>query len=194
MPSMPKFQPTLPAVPHAQPMDIPRTKTAEGPGEASGADKLTGTFTQQEWEQDLDIKLVFRYLRNRFTSSRAAASNQPGHSQSAAHNTSSAQDAAARAAARVRQHHPLVRGVHSHQRRTSFKVSVPAGAPSQLVRHASSCASQSTKRSGRRGSMSVSSRHSSRHYWDLGARDGAGSIGTGSMIASTGPMGSWGEV
>ncbi|KAG8169208.1 hypothetical protein KVR01_001957 [Diaporthe batatas] len=194
MASMPKFQPTLQAVPHAQPMDIPRTKAAEGSTEASGSEKLAGTFTQQEWEQDLDIKLVFRYLRNRFTSSRAAASNATGHSQSHPHNPSSAQDAAARAAARVRQHHPLVRGVHSHQRRTSFKVSVPAGAQSQLVRHASSCASQSTKRSGRRGSMSVSSRHSSRHYWDLGARDGAGSIGTGSMIASTGPMGSWGEV
>lgn len=194
MPSMPKFQPTLQAVPHAQPMDIPRTKAADGPGEASGPEKLTGTFTQQEWEQDLDIKLVFRYLRNRFTSSRAAASNPTGHSQSHTHNTSSAQDAAARAAARVRQHHPLVRGVHSHQRRTSFKVSVPTGGQNQLVRHASSCASQSTKRSGRRGSMSVSSRHSSRHYWDIGARDGAGSIGTGSMIASTGPMGSWGEV
>lgn len=194
MASMPKFQPTLQAVPHAQPMDIPRTKTTEGPTEASGSEKLAGTFTQQEWEQDLDIKLVFRYLRNRFTSSRAAASSATGHSQSHPHNPSSAQDVAARAAARVRQHHPLVRGVHSHQRRTSFKVSVPAGAQSQLVRHASSCASQSTKRSGRRGSMSVSSRHSSRHYWDLGARDGAGSIGTGSMIASTGPMGSWGEV
>lgn len=194
MPSMPKFQPTLQAVPHAQPMDIPRTKAADGPGEVSGPEKLTGTFTQQEWEQDLDIKLVFRYLRNRFTSSRAAASNPTGHSQSHTHNTSSAQDAAARAAARVRQHHPLVRGVHSHQRRTSFKVSVPTGGQNQLVRHASSCASQSTKRSGRRGSMSVSSRHSSRHYWDIGARDGAGSIGTGSMIASTGPMGSWGEV
>lgn len=194
MASMPKFQPTLQAVPNAQPMDIPRTKPADGSTEASGSEKLAGTFTQQEWEQDLDIKLVFRYLRNRFTSSRAAASNATGHSQLHPHNPSSAQDAAARAAARVRQHHPLVRGVHSHQRRTSFKVSVPAGAQSQLVRHASSCASQSTKRSGRRGSMSVSSRHSSRHYWDLGARDGAGSLGTGSMIASTGPMGSWGEV
>lgn len=194
MPSMPKFQPTLQAIPHAQPMDIPRTRSSDVSGEASGAEKLPGAFTQQEWEQDLDIKLVFRYLRNRFTSSRAAASNPSGHSQSLSHNTASAQDAAARAAARVRQHHPLVRGVHSHQRRTSFKVSVPSGAPNQLVRHASSCASQSTKRSGRRGSMSVSSRHSSRHYWDIGARDGAGSIGTGSMIASTGPMGSWGEV
>lgn len=192
MPSMPKFQPTLQAIPHAQPMDISRTKTVDVPSEVSGPEKIPGAFTQQEWEQDLDIKLVFRYLRNRFTSSRAAASNPSGHSQS--HTTSSAQDAAARAAARVRQHHPLVRGVHSHQRRTSFKVSVPTGAPGQLVRHASSCASQSTKRSGRRGSMSVSSRHSSRHYWDIGARDGAGSIGTGSMIASTGPMGSWGEV
>jgi hypothetical protein len=194
MPAMPKFQPTLQAVRHAQPMDIPRTKASDGAGEAYGPEKLTGTFTQQEWEQDLDIKLVFRYLRNRFTSSRAAAANPSGHSQSHTHNTPSTQDAAARAAARVRQHHPLVRGVHSHPRRTSFKISVPAGAQGQLVRHASSCASQSTKRSGRRGSMSVSSRHSSRHYWDLGARDGAGSIGTGSMITSTGPMGSWGEV
>ncbi|KAL1859569.1 hypothetical protein Daus18300_009570 [Diaporthe australafricana] len=194
MPSMPKFQPTLQAIPHAQPMDIPRTRSTDVSGDVSGAEKIPGAFTQQEWEQDLDIKLVFRYLRNHFTSSRAAASNPSGHPPSLSHNTSSAQDAAARAAARVRQHHPLVRGVHSHQRRTSFKVSVPSGAPNQLVRHASSCASQSTKRSGRRGSMSVSSRHSSKHYWDIGARDGAGSIGTGSMIASTGPMGSWGEV
>lgn len=203
MPAIPQFQPTLQTIPHTRPMAIPRTKSSENPVEAPAPEKQPGTFTQQEWEQDLDIKLVFRYLRNRFTSSRAAASNPPTNhagpqqQQQQQHphpNPACPQDVAARAAARVRQHHPLVRGVHPHPRRASFKASQPAGAVGPLQRHPSSCTSQSTRRSGRRGSISVSSRHSSRHYWDIGARDGAGSVGTGSLIASTGPMGSWGEV
>ncbi|ROV94531.1 hypothetical protein VMCG_08157 [Cytospora schulzeri] len=205
MPAMPQFQPTLQTIPHTQPMNIPRTKSSNTPVEASSApEKQPGTFSQQEWEQDLDIKLVFRYLRNRFTSSRTATSNPPPHHAQPQHTSTNptSPDVAARAAARVRQNHPLVRGVPPHPRRTSFKVSAPAAA--QLQRHPSSCAaaSQSTKRSGRRGSISVSvsSRHSSsRHYWDLGGGGGAGvggggSVGTGSLIASTGPMGSWGEV
>lgn len=192
MPAMPKFQPTLQTIPNTQPMDIPRTKSSNMPVEASAPEKQPGTFSQQEWEQDLDIKLVFKYLRNRFTYSRTAASNPPPHAQAHhSHSTPASPDIAARAAARVRQNHPLVRGMPPHARRTSFKISVPAGTMSQLQRHPSSCASQSTKRSGRRGSISVSSRHSSRHYWDVGA---GGSVGTGSLIASTGAMGSWGEV
>lgn len=194
MPTVAQFQPTLNSIPHSRPIDIPRARSMETATEPDAA-HTPGTFTQQEWEQDLDIKLVFRYLRNRFTSSRTA-STQPT-SQGHPHSTVSPDVASARAAARVRQHHPLV-GVRPHQRRTSFKVSGGPSVPSQVVhvhhgRHGSSCASQSTRRSGRRGSLSVSSsRHSSRHYWDIGA--GPGSIGTGSMIASTGPMGSWGEV
>lgn len=193
VPTMAQFQPTLQTIPHSQPMDIPRARSMDTPTEPDTA-HVSGNFTQQEWEQDLDIKLVFRYLRNRFTSSRTASAQatSQGHPLS----TVSPDVASARAAARVRQHHPLV-GVRPHQRRTSFKVSGGPSVPSQVVhvhhaRHASSCASQSTRRSGRRGSLSVSSRHSSRHYWDIGG--GPGSIGTGSMIASTGPMGSWGEV
>lgn len=193
MPIMPQFQPTLHTIPHSRPMDIPRARNMETATEPDTA-HVPGTFTQQEWEQDLDIKLVFRYLRNRFTSSRSASAQST--SQSHPHSIVSPDVASARAAARVRQHHPLV-GVRPHQRRTSFKVSGGPSVPSQVVhvhhgRHGSSCASQSTRRSGRRGSLSVSSRHSSRHYWDIGA--GPGSIGTGSIIASTGPMGSWGEV
>lgn len=182
VPLLPQFQPTLQSVPQAtQPMDIPRA------ADTDAASHAQGTFTQQEWEQDLDIKLVFRYLRNRFTSSRASSTNP-----TQTHNNSTLSPE--RAAARVRQHHPLV-----HQRRKSFKVSGGPSVPAQLVNvhhHHGSCASQSTRRSGRRGSLSVSSsRHSSRHYWDIGGgAGGAGSIGTGSLIASTGPMGSWGEV
>lgn len=215
VPTLPQFRPTLQGIPHTQPMDIPgATRSTDSPGDGSGADvpHAPGTFTQQEWEQDLDIKLVFRYLRNRFTSSRfgggsgtggAATSSSPTHNSSQPYH--SPETAAARAAARVRQHHPLV-----HQRRKSFKVSGGPSVPGQVVNalhhhghhhhhhhHGGSCASQSTRRSGRRGSLSVSSsRHSSRHYWDIGAGGaaGAGSLGTGSLIASTGPMGSWGEV
>lgn len=179
MPTLPQFRPTLQSIPHSRPMDIPGARNADSPDVSAGND--SDSFTQQEWEQDLDIKLVFRYLRNRFTSSRASQpSSQPPISP---------ETAAARAAARVRQHHPLV-----HQRRKSFKVSGGPSVPSQIVHPHGSCASQSTRRSGRRGSLSVSSsRHSSRHFWDIGVAAG-GSVCSGSLIASTGPMGSWGEV
>ena len=189
VPSMPQFQPTVPRP--AAPIAIPGAPASSFPMDPvqsvlRDANNMSQSFTQQEWEQDLDIKLVFRYLRSRFTSGRpSSASFTSGTSHLA---TSSTPDAAAKAA-RVRQHHPLVS--HAHQRaraleRRTFKATIPASPVA--LRHASgSCASQSTRRSARRSS--VSSRHSSRHYWDIG-----GSMGTGSMIASTGPMGTWGEV
>ncbi|KAH8911753.1 hypothetical protein BR93DRAFT_962983 [Coniochaeta sp. PMI_546] len=189
VPFMPQFQPTIPRT--TQPIAIPGAHSAGLPvdplqsilGDGSSSSQ---TFTQQEWEQDLDIRLVFRYLRSRFTSGRSSSTTFTSGTSHLA--TSSTQDAAAKAA-RVRQHHPLVS--HAHQRpraaeRRTFKATVPSSPVA--LRHASgSCASQSTRRSARRSS--ISSRHSSRHYWDIG-----GSMGTGSMIASTGPMGTWGEV
>jgi len=181
VPSMPQFQPTL-----SQPVDIRGARHRVPTPEADS----TQAFTKQEWEQDLDIRLVFRYLRSRFTPSRP--SSPPFTSGTSHLATSSTQELAAKAA-RIRQHHPLVTHSHSHahhrprttERRT-FKVTTPSS-PVAMRHPGGSCASQSTRRSGRRSS--VSSRHSSRHYWDIG-----GSVGTGSIIASTGPMGSWGEV
>ncbi|KAK4138945.1 hypothetical protein BT67DRAFT_438242 [Trichocladium antarcticum] len=195
VPFMPQFKPTV-----GQPAGVPGARqsgspTRSAPSSTNVTPSDAGqTFTQQEWEQDLDIRLVFRYLRSRFTSSRPSP---PPFSSGTAHlATSSTQDAAAKAA-RVRQHHPLVSHAHAHthahgyhrsrpaERRT-FKATVPSSPAA--IRHApGSCASQSTRRSARRSS--ISSRPSSRHYWDIG-----GSIGTGSVIASTGPLGSWGEV
>lgn len=206
-PSMPKFEPTY--KPAARPQAIP-----ERPSTASSARGDDGnSFTKDEWERDLDIKLVFRYIRSRFTSrgsggSGTAANN--GSSSQATHTgslaASTSQDTVAKAA-RIRQHHPLISSRprtadhHHHSHRRSFKTSasgpgsasspgpVPA-APLPLTGtsmrhgHQSSCASQSTRRSARRSSGS------SRHYWDIGGSLG----GTGSVIASNGPMGSWGEV
>ncbi|AEO63621.1 01eaa87d-0ae4-4dca-b3b7-39ce65150c1c [Thermothielavioides terrestris] len=190
IPYMPQFKPTV-----GQAADVHGARSCEPPTlSAPSAPDMTRsdphTFTQQEWEQDLDIRLVFRYLRSRFTSARPSS---PPFSSGASHlAASSTQDIAAKAA-RVRQHHPLVSHAHAHgyhrarpvERRT-FKATVPPS-PVGLRHPPGSCASQSTRRSARRSS--VSSRPSSRHYWDIG-----GSIGTGSVITSTGPMGSWGEV
>lgn len=171
LPTTADFKPTVSA--QTQPINISERRT-----DSSAVDDMLmeDTFTKDEWEQDLDIKLVFRYIRSRFTS---RASNSPqGNANHAA--TSSVQDAAAKAA-RVRQHHPLIARARPTERR-SFKATAPTS-PGVALRHHSSCASQSTRRSARRSSGS------SRHYWDIG-----GSLGTGSVIASKGPMGSWGEV
>jgi hypothetical protein len=215
VPSMPQFMPTV-----GRPADVLSARPSEAAPTHSSApsapDNMTPSdaqhaFTQQEWEQDLDIRLVFRYLRSRFSSSRQTS---PSFSSGTAHlATSSTQDMAAKAA-RVRQHHPLVshahahahahaHGYHHHHRprpaaeRRAFKATVPSSSsPVVAIRHAhahahapGSCASQSTRRSARRSSIS-SRPSSSRHYWDIGGS----TIGTGSVIASTGPMGSWGEV
>ncbi|KAI0907425.1 hypothetical protein F4824DRAFT_391951 [Ustulina deusta] len=174
----PEFQPTIPT---SKPIDIPQVRHPPDSAHSKSQSQADSgiVFTQEEWEQDLDIRLVFRYLRSRFLPRSSSTSALSGTSHLATP-TPGTQDAAAKAA-RVRQHHPLVSRSRNVERRKSKPTTVPNPA---LFRPPSSCASQSTRRSVRRSSCS-----SSRHYWDIG-----GSVGTGSMIATTGPMGSWGEV
>ncbi|KAL6837861.1 hypothetical protein V8C40DRAFT_17075 [Trichoderma camerunense] len=170
--TFPEFRPTMRHIPRAA--DRQRSNAQDILlHDVSMAD----TFTQEEWEQEIDIKLVFRYLVSRFTSQPEPTlpelTTRPVPAKP--------QDAAAKAA-RVRQHHPLTSRTRPNERR-AFKATAPSSPVA--MRHHSSCASQSTRRSARRSSVS------SRHYWDIG-----GSIGTGSMIATApnAPMGSWGEV
>jgi hypothetical protein len=178
--SMPEFKPTI--SPQTRPMNVPQARAVSGivpavPQVSGDKPADATTFTQEEWEQDMDVRLVFRYLRSRFMSRSSSTGSISGNPHLA---TSSNQDVAAKAA-RVRQHHPLVSKTRPSERRT-FKSTTPS--TPVIFRRASSCASQSTRRSVRRSSCS------SRHYWDIGA----GSVGTGSFIAAAGPMGSWGEV
>ncbi|KAI2464453.1 hypothetical protein F4781DRAFT_72190 [Annulohypoxylon bovei var. microspora] len=179
--TIPEFQPTIRTRPQPQALDIPKATHPVKSGQANSQAQLENSgsdFTQDEWEQELDIRLVFRYLRSRFMSRPSSSGGVTGNASLA---SSSMQDAAAKAA-RVRQHHPLMSRPRTVERRRS-KATVPSSPV--LFKHASSCASQSTRRSVRKSSCS-----SSRHYWDIG-----GSVGTGSIIAATtGPMGSWGEV
>lgn len=195
----PLFHPTIPAVnKYADPISESRhyfdqemdyTPQPAAPAKpAASAETPTEfrDFTKDDWEKQLDIGLVFRYLRSRFSSRKASHPALQRHA-------TSPQDAAARAA-RVRQHHPLVNGAgrpKTSERRPSYRVVIPPagvvsiGAGAAQRRRSSSCASQSTKKSGRRASGS------SRCYWDVGC---GGSLGSGSLIVSTGGMGGWGDV
>jgi len=193
--SSPHFRPTIPL--SSQPLEISGSVPRSPDVDAQVLNEFDATprpdfpihrsleaeeygieFSKEEWEKQLDIKMVFRYLRSRFTS-RPASPLDFVHAGSRLA-TSSPQEAAARAA-RVRQHHPLVTRQSPGERKT-YRVSVP-GSPVMHRRASSSCASQSTRKSAKRNSGS------SRHYWDIN-----GSLGSGSLIASTGAMGSWGEV
>ncbi|OQE20385.1 hypothetical protein PENSTE_c013G02838 [Penicillium steckii] len=149
---------------------------------------------QEYWERGLDVMMVFRYLRTRFSRRGYMPADKYTPSQPPRHT----QDASRRAAI-IRQHHPLVARAHSRSqtqtRRTSqySVISGPAGVSSPLLRPhlrrpSSSCASQSAKLSA------ISSRRtltgSSRNYWDIG-----GSVESGSAIGiGVGAgLGTWGE-
>lgn len=214
---MPQFKPTISQQQPCtiQPSAAPQMSSDES-GHPRAPDHTAAAFTQQEWEQNLDIRLVFRYIRSRFSSDASqAAPTSTSTTRPASQHTTSAQEAAARAA-RVRLHHPLVgrnlarRAVihHNHPHTATAagpSIQTAASTVAPILhqirqRSGGSCASQSTaarsaRRPGTRRSASFSasgaSRHSSRHYWDIGC---AASVASGSIIASTGPMGSWGEI
>jgi hypothetical protein len=177
------FHPTLQDAPLTTP-----TSTDSAHAALWGIEEEPSSNTEKNereyWEQTPDIKTVFRFLHNRFTSERrpSAAAKPPSIA------TTSTPDSLRRAAV-IRQYHPLVSRAaatwdqrHGHARRHSLL----------RGRAGSSCAS-SIVGSARRGAAlrgsSVAS--SSRNYWDLGV-SGVGSGGGSAIVA--GGMGAWGEV
>ncbi|CAF9936807.1 hypothetical protein IMSHALPRED_010908 [Imshaugia aleurites] len=139
------------------------------------------------WEQTPDIKTVFRFLHNRFTTQRrpATASKPPLNIA-----TTSTPDSLRRAAI-IRQYHPLVSRAaatweqrHAHARRHSLL----------RRRSGSSCASSiigSARRMGLRGGSLGSS---SRNYWDIGGSAVGSGGGSAIGVGGGGGMGAWGEV
>ncbi|KIW78699.1 hypothetical protein Z517_08538 [Fonsecaea pedrosoi CBS 271.37] len=123
---------------------------------------------REYWERELDLKMVFRYLKDRFATRSSAQSPQTSRQP--------LEDAATRTAI-IRQHHPLV----ARAQRSPARLRRESRA--SIRRPASSCASESV-RSSRKASLAKSG--SSRNYWDIG-----GSVGSGSILASGG---AWGEV
>ena len=136
------------------------------------------------WEQELDVKMVFNFLMQRFSSRRPSTSSQTAPGSCSASGIDN-EAVSARRAAIIRQHHPLVhqtahRGAGSAPRQREPPPKKEAvyrahfnqtSLRSQVLKSSSSCASQSTKKSKR-------SNGSGRNYWDLG-----GSVGSGSVLA-----------
>ncbi|CAI7596673.1 unnamed protein product [Penicillium bialowiezense] len=146
------------------------------------------------WERGLDVMMVFRYLRNRFSRQGYMPNdtNTNIHTPAPPRRT---QDASRRAAI-IRHHHPLVARAHSRSQTQTRRQSQYSGIPNpagvsspllrpQLRRPSSSCASQSAKLSA------ISSRRtmtgSSRNYWDIGGSETNSAIGVGAGL------GTWGE-
>ncbi|KAJ4502259.1 hypothetical protein HRR83_009424 [Exophiala dermatitidis] len=161
----PNFPPTLRDTTHAESWGF-----EEDPVPAtSPPDSAIDLRREREyWERELDLKMVFRYLKDKFVT-RAPA-------QTTEFSEQVPEDAATRAAI-IRQHHPLV------ARAQRSPVRVRRESRTTMRRPASSCASESV-RSSRKASLARSG--SSRNYWDIG-----GSVGSGSIMASGG---AWGEV
>jgi hypothetical protein len=158
---------------------------------------------REYWEKDLDVNMVFKFLKSRFSSGAASVKreadaynnssdifgaplNRPISQTSELHNSTSSQFNARRTsntsaftahrAAIIRQHHPLASSSTRRRERQTTPLH-HAGIVRRTARTAtSSCASQSTKKSKLTGS--------SRNYWDLG----------GSVSSGPNGVGAWGDV
>jgi hypothetical protein len=172
------FSPTIQDPSHNSSWGLEDEPSRQLDGAWAEADNAEMLRREREyWERELDIKMVFRFLKSRFSSNagtrRQDTSEQP--------TTMTREDPTRRADA-IRRHHPLVARAHQPsiarlRRKSSLR---------SLKRSTSSCATESV-RGGHRPSLARSG--SSQNYWDLG-----GSIGSGSAVASGGMMGTWGEV
>lgn len=152
---------------------------------------------QEYWERDLDVNVIFSYLKRHF-SSRTPPPSPSGEGllpASWATNTASAfgtSPESIRRAEVIRRQHPLVsraaeRSAAQARRRESLLKRHHMQTLMQRRAGSSSCASQSTKRSRRTKSGS----YSERHYWDLGGS--VGSVGSGPALSNS-ALGGWGEV
>lgn len=186
------FEPTMPQHPHSSEPDTSLWGIEEEPIHLSTAEATRTKQEREYWERDIDVGMIFSYLRRRFASAsappQAQAQTTPASGPLPASWATSTDSQ--RRAEQIRRQHPLVsraaeRAASQSKRRDSL-----------LRRHqmqkraagSSSCASQSTKRSRRSRDAG-----SSRHYWDFGHS------ATGSVVTSGGGygesgVGGWGEV
>ena len=192
------FAPTLPQSPltPTERVDTSLWGIDEEPSQPLQEDEATRQ-EREYWERNIDINLVFTYLKRRFASNPSLDNSEEQTESGPLPASWTTNPASAlgtspeslRRADLIRRQHPLV------SRAAERAAAQSKRAESLLKRHrtqqllqkrpgSSSCASQSTKRSRRSRSGS------SRHYWlDQGS---VGSIGSGPAMSSG--LGAWGEV
>lgn len=156
----PNFPPTLRDDSHAESWGL-----EEDPISATPESSLNLKKEREFWEKELDVKMVFRYLKDRFTSTSVQQPRPIEQTQ---------KDSSAQRAAIIRQHHPLV------SRASRPAVRGRRESRPSVRRPSSSCASESLKGAKRATALRSGS---SRNYWDIGGSTGSGSV-----------MGAWGQV
>ncbi|KAF7190673.1 hypothetical protein HII31_07832 [Pseudocercospora fuligena] len=205
------FSPTVPLsplTPATEPADTSLWGIEEEPDNLTDDEDNDKLRKEREyWERDVDVKMIFNYLKNRFSRGTQTDNNPTaeesigplpaswatvGASQSAMGTSPESQ----RRKEIIRQQHPLVsKAAERAIERARASAATARRRESLLKRHhmetlqrkragSQSCASESTKRS--RHSRSGSSRH----YWDIGNN----SVGSGSGPAMSAALGGWGEV
>ncbi|KAB8294825.1 hypothetical protein EYC80_006786 [Monilinia laxa] len=197
-----EFYPTI-----TRPVSIPNSSIAGREGEleddSTPRQSMTSTITREEWERDLDIKMVFRYLKSRFTSrgenihgATIGPTSDSVLSKSTRENLAveNTPDSLARAA-RVRAHHPLVNlkannaGVRKRVgRRGSSESGVGLGGLAGMGKGGLG-GSTGIPIGGALKSLRVGS-GSSRHYWDIGGSM-AGSSTRGSVAVGGRGLEGW---
>ncbi|EEH11436.1 conserved hypothetical protein [Histoplasma capsulatum G186AR] len=198
---------------------VPSAAAGQLPSSCEAISETSRLEREREyWERELDVKMVFHFLRNRFIRNIPFTSDNEKNTSSLRRSSATAlstfpideQDPSHRAAI-IRQRHPLVAHAHARSQSqsqrsmarqqaqrssTSISGSSVAGPISPLLRHrirhpSSSCTSQNARMpvvSGKRTTAGGSG--SSRHYWDIG-----GSVGSGSAVVSAvGGTGTWVDV
>lgn len=201
------FTPTVPQspLPQTEETDTSLWGIEEEPEEAADDETVALQQEREYWEKDIDVKMIFQYLKDRFAKQSEDAPVAPAElsgplpaswatNVGASASALSTSPEGLRRAEIIKRQHPLVsRAAERAAQRAEATAAQNRRRESLLRRHqmqtlmqkrSSSCASQSTKRS--RHSRSGSSRH----YWDLGGS--VGSHGSGPAMSSA--LGGWGEV
>ena len=201
-----QFEPTLSQQTPISPSDAPDSSLwgiEEEPAQNADQD-AQARHDREYWEREIDVHMIFDYLKRRFSRSSTASQPQPQTSSAVptdsgplptswmttgGTNIASTSPTSLRRAEVIRQQHPLVSraaAAAQQNRRRDSSLLRRHQMQSLLAKRAaegeSSCASQSTKRSRRSRSGS------SRHYW----LDGSASVGSGHGMGSG--LGGWGEV
>lgn len=160
------FEPTMPQQANSSEPDTSLWGIEEEPAHPSTAEAAREKQEREYWERDIDVSMIFSYLRRRFSSSTQPQTTTPPPAPAGPLPASWATSTESqRRAEQIRRQHPLVsraaeRAASQNKRRDSL---LRRHQMQKRVTGSSSCASQSTKRSRRSRDAG-----SSRHYWDLG--------------------------
>lgn len=207
------FAPTVPPQPSYSEASLWGIEEEPEPAPAALAASIQSQREREYWERDLDVKMVFNFLKERFSSRptspvNGSSANRRDSADPFQPKSADSSAGSQERAALIRQHHPLVSRnlptssaqAHSEQLASSSRpapnaaaatttITVPVPVP---VSRANLQRSRLSNRNAGSSCASQSTRRSkrsgsSRNYWDLGGSVGSGPAGAPGAAT-------WGEV